>query len=53
MNKKWSEAEKEWLRQRAKEVCDRELAKEASIRQSRTIGLAAVRKMRQRLGISK
>jgi hypothetical protein len=48
MNKKWTERDKEFLRDNAESMTDEEIAKQLG-----KFTAAAVRKMRQRLGIRK
>jgi hypothetical protein len=48
MNKKWTERDKEFLRDNAASMTDEEIAKQLG-----KFTAAAVRKMRQRLGIRK
>jgi len=53
MNIKWTMNDKQFVREHAASVKDKDLAKELSMRNQRTISLDAVRKLRQRLGIIK
>lgn len=53
MNIKWTEGEKEFIRQNANALKDRELAEKLTAMSSRNITLDAVRKVRQKLGITK
>lgn len=53
MNIKWTEYEKEFIRQNANSLKDRELAEKLTAMSSRNITLDAVRKVRQKLGITK
>ena len=53
MNIKWTMKDKQFVREHASRVKDKDLAKELSVRNQRNISLDAVRKLRQRLGIIK
>ena len=53
MNIKWTMKDKQFVREHAAYVKDKDLAKELSIRNQRIVSLDAVRKLRQRLGIIK
>lgn len=53
MNKIWTDAEKEYIRNNAATKKDRELAEELSKMSGRNVTIAAVRKQRQALKIFK
>ena len=53
MNKIWTNIEKQYIRDNAGKKKDRELAEELSSITKRNISLQAVRKQRQKMGISK
>jgi len=53
MNIKWTTADKQYIREYAAEIKDKDLAKELSLRNQRAVSLDSVRKLRQRLGIIK
>ena len=53
MNIKWTMKDKQFVREHAANIKDKDLAKELSMRNQRIISLDAVRKLRQRLGIIK
>ena len=53
MNIKWTTADKQYVREYAAETKDKDLAKELSLRNQRSVSLDSVRKLRQRLGIIK
>ena len=53
MNVKWTEEEKEYIRENAQFMKDRELAKKLSDKSGRPISVDALRKVRQKLGIKK
>ena len=53
MNIKWTTKDKQFVREHASSIKDKDLAKELSMRNQRTESLDAVRKLRQRLGIIK
>ena len=53
MNIKWTEYEKEFIRKNADSLKDRELAEKLTAMSNRSITLDAVRKVRQKLGITK
>ena len=53
MNTKWTLKDKQFGREHASHVKDKDLAIELSLRNKRTVTLDAVRKLRQRLGIIK
>ncbi len=53
MNIKWTMKDKQFVREHAANIKDKDLAKELSVRNQRNISLDAVRKLRQRLGIIK
>lgn len=53
MNIKWTTADKQYVRECAAETKDKDLAKELSLRNQRSVSLDSVRKLRQRLGIIK
>jgi hypothetical protein len=53
MNTKWTSKDKQFVREHASHVKDKDLAIELSLRNKRTVTLDAVRKLRQRLGIIK
>ena len=53
MNIKWTMADKQFVRENASTVKDKDLATVLSRRNQRVISIDAVRKLRQRLGIIK
>ena len=53
MNVKWTEKEKEYIKDNAHLMKDRELAKNLSSKSGRHISIDALRKVRQKLGIKK
>lgn len=53
MNTKWTSKDKQFVRECASYIKDKDLAIELSLRNKRTVTLDAVRKLRQRLGIIK
>ena len=53
MNIKWTMSDKQFIKDNASHIKDKDLAKELSLRNQRSISLDAVRKLRQRLGIIK
>jgi len=53
MNIKWTMADKQFVRENASTVKDKDLATVLSRRNQRIISIDAVRKLRQRLGIIK
>jgi hypothetical protein len=53
MNIKWTTEDKQFIKDQASRVKDKDLAVELSIRNHRQVSLDAVRKLRQRLGIIK
>ena len=53
MNIKWTMKDKQFVREHASSIKDKDLAKELSVRNQRAVSLDAVRKLRQRLGIIK
>ena len=53
MNKKWTYSEKEYIRKNANFKTDKELAQELTAISRRIITLAAVRKIRQKMGLKK
>ena len=53
MNTKWTSKDKQFVREHASHVNDKDLAIELGLRNKRTVTLDAVRKLRQRLGIIK
>ena len=53
MNTKWTSKDKQFVREHASHVKDKDLAIELGLRNKRTVTLDAVRKLRQRLGIIK
>jgi len=53
MNNRWNAKDKQFIREHAHDMKDKDLAKELSLRNQRNISLDAVRKLRQRLGIIK
>ena len=53
MNIKWTMADKQFVRENASTVKDKDLATVLSRRNQRDISIDAVRKLRQRLGIIK
>ena len=53
MNTKWTLKDKQFVREHAAHIKDKDLAIELSLRNKRTVTLDAVRKLRQRLGIIK
>ena len=53
MNVKWTEEEKDYIRENAQFMKDKELARNLSDKSGRTISVDALRKVRQKLGIIK
>ena len=53
MNNRWTTEDKQFIREHAHHIKDKDLAQELSLRNQRSISLDAVRKLRQRLGITK
>ena len=53
MNIKWTMSDKQFIKDNASHIKDKDLAKELSLRNQRSISLDAVRILRQRLGIIK
>ena len=53
MNNKWTTEDKRFIRENAHHIKDKDLAKELSLRNQRSVSLDSVRKLRQRLGIIK
>jgi len=53
MNIKWTTADKQFVRENASTIKDKDLATVLSRRNQRIISIDAVRKLRQRLGIIK
>jgi len=53
MNIKWTEEEKNYIRDNAATLKDKELAEKLTTLSGRSVTLDAVRKVRQKLGISK
>jgi hypothetical protein len=53
MNKIWSETEKDYIRNNAEKLKDKEIAAKLTEMTGRVISLQAVRKQRQKLGITK
>jgi hypothetical protein len=53
MNVKWTEEEKDYIRENAQFMKDKELARNLSDKSGRTISVDALRKVRQKLGIKK
>ena len=53
MYTKWTLKDKQFVREHASYVKDKDLAIELGLRNKRTVTLEAVRKLRQRLGIIK
>ena len=53
MNIKWTTEDKQFIKDQAPRVKDKDLAVELSMRNQRAVSLDAVRKLRQRLGIIK
>ena len=53
MNNRWTSKDKQFVRENAHKKKDKDLPKELSLRNQRTISIDAVRKLRQRLGIIK
>tara|TARA_R110000824_G_scaffold175761_1_gene354532 strand:+ start:341 stop:538 length:198 start_codon:yes stop_codon:yes gene_type:complete len=53
MNNRWTSKDKQFVREHAHDMKDKDLAKELSLQNQRVISLDAVRKLRQRLGIIK
>jgi len=53
MNIKWSAEDKQFIKERAADLKDKELAIQLSLRNGRPVSLGAIRKLRQRLGITK
>ena len=53
MNIKWTTKDKQFVREHASRIKDKDLAKVLSVRNQRAVSLDAVRKLRQRLGIIK
>ena len=49
---KWSAEDKQFIKDRAGDLIDKELAIQLSLRNGRPVSLGAIRKLRQRLGIS-
>ena len=53
MNIKWTTADKQFVRENASTVKDKDLAVELGMRNQRQVSLDSIRKLRQRLGIIK
>jgi len=53
MNKIWSEAEKQYVKDNAGKMRDQDIATELTKKSGRKVSLQAVRKQRQKLGIAK
>tara|TARA_R100000664_G_C2717415_1_gene112010 strand:- start:374 stop:571 length:198 start_codon:yes stop_codon:yes gene_type:complete len=53
MNIKWTQADKQFIKDHAWNVKDKDLAIELSERNQRSVSIDAVRKLRQRMGIFK
>jgi len=53
MNIKWTTEDKQFVRENASKVKDKDLAVELSMRNQRIVSLDSIRKLRQRLGIIK
>ena len=53
MNIKWSDAEKNFIRENAHKLKDSEIAADLTASSGRVVTLQSVRKMRQKLGIKK
>jgi hypothetical protein len=53
MNIKWTLEDKQFIKDHASNVKDKDLATKLSERNQRTVSIDAVRKLRQRLGIIK
>ena len=53
MNIKWTTEDKQFVKEKAAQIKDKDLAVELSIRNRRQVSFDAVRKLRQRLGIIK
>ena len=53
MNKIWSEAERDFIRKNAGKLKDKELAAKLTQMTNRYVSLQAVRKQRQKIGITK
>jgi len=53
MNIKWSVEDRQFIKEHAAHIKDKDLAKALTLRVGRPISLGAVRKLRQRLGIIK
>lgn len=53
MNVKWTEEEKDYIRDNAQTMKDKDLAKNLSDMSGRTITVDALRKVRQKIGIKK
>lgn len=53
MNVKWSENEKNYIRDNAHRMKDKEIAEALTEQSGRQVTLQAVRKMRQKLGVKK
>lgn len=53
LNKKWTNAEKEYIKANAHRLYDRELASRLSEMSGRRVTLDSVRKVRQKLGVKK
>jgi hypothetical protein len=53
MNKTWSEAEKQFIRENATKIKDSDIAKMLSSNTGRKISIQSVRKQRQKLGLLK
>ena len=53
MNIKWSAEERQFIRDNAHCMKDKDIAVEITSRSGRQVSLGAVRKMRQRMGVTK
>jgi len=53
MNIKWSESDKNFVRENAHRMKDKDIAKILTEQTGRQVSLQAVRKMRQKLGVKK
>ena len=53
MNKIWTDSDKQYIKENASRMKDKELAEELTKRTGRIISIQAVRKQRQKLGIVK
>jgi len=53
MNIKWSPEDRQFIRDNAHCMKDKDIAAEITLRSGRFVSLGAVRKMRQRMGVTK